>query len=92
MNCRTGGKGNEAVDLTELDASDNSIADISPLAGWKRIERLSLTDNPIADISALGGLTALLQVMVVNCPVEDFSPLDHVEYVEPCARGGTRPE
>lgn len=30
-----------------------------------------------------------LQVMVVNCPIEDFSPLDHVENVEPCTRGGT---
>ena len=45
--------------------------------------------NPITDISELSNLKTLLQVMVVNCPIEDFSPLDHVENVEPCTRGGT---
>ncbi len=80
------------VNLTDANLSSNTISDISPLAGWKKIERLSLSSNPIADISVLRDLTTLLQVMVVHCPVEDFSPLDHVGYVEPYTRGGTRPE
>ena len=80
------------ANLTDVNLSSNTISDISPLAGWKKIERLSLSANPITDISVLRDLTTLLQVMVVHCPVEDFSPIDHVEYVEPYTRGGTRPE
>ncbi|MBQ2767695.1 MAG: leucine-rich repeat protein [Clostridia bacterium] len=80
------------ANLTGANLSSNSISDITPLAGWRKIERLSLSANPITDISVLRDLTTLLQVMVVHCPVEDFSPLDHVDYVEPYTRGGTRPE
>ena len=79
-----------ATNLTELYLSDNSISDISPLAGfngWSNISDLSplkglnnlisleLSDNSISDISPLAGLTNLRILGLSGNSISDISPV-----------------
>jgi internalin A len=68
--------------LTEAWLSDNNIADLTPLAGWKSIEYLHLSNNPITDITPLAHLSTLVQVHLVGCPVTTFAPVEEGEAVE----------
>ena len=64
-----------ATNLTFLGLWDNSIADISPLAGLTNLTSLSLWDNSISDISPLAGLTQLTTLELVHNSISDISPL-----------------
>ena len=64
-----------ATNLTFLGLYDNSIADISPLAGLTNLTSLSLWDNSISDISPLAGLTQLTTLELVHNSISDISPL-----------------
>ena len=64
-----------ATNLTFLGLYDNSIADISPLAGLINLTSLSLWDNSISDISPLAGLTQLTTLELVHNSISDLSPL-----------------
>ena len=55
--------------------ANNSIADISPLAGLNNLTRLSLDYNSISDISALSGLINLIWLSLLGNSISDISPL-----------------
>ena len=64
-----------ANNLTELFLANNSISDISPLAGLNNLTLLSLDYNPISDISALSGLINLIWLSLLGNSISDLSPL-----------------
>jgi len=65
-----------AQNLRELSLSDNSIVDISPLAGLTQLRYLELGGNSISDISPLAGLTQLTRLFLWYNSISDISPLE----------------
>ena len=61
--------------LTDLNLSNNSITDISPLSGLMGLRILTLDYNLIRDISALSGLTSLTTLQLFGTSITDISPL-----------------
>ncbi|MYE89065.1 leucine-rich repeat domain-containing protein [Candidatus Poribacteria bacterium] len=55
--------------------NNNSISDLSPLAGLISLTRLHLEGNNISDISALAGLTNLVVLGLWNNSISDISAL-----------------
>jgi internalin A len=51
-----------AVNLQTADFSNNTIADLSPLAGLTSLTSLNLSQNSIATTAPLGGITTLTQL------------------------------
>jgi len=64
-----------AENLTYLDASNNQIADISPLAGLTKLTDLRLHVNRIQGVSALRNMTALTRLFLSANQITDISPL-----------------
>ena len=64
-----------AINFTHLDLRDNSLTDISALAGLTKLIQLALSNNSIVDISPLTGLTALEWLVLDNNSVTDISAL-----------------
>ena len=64
-----------AINLVELNFTDNIVTDLSPLKGLTRLERLILANNVITDLSPLSGLTRLNLLSVRHNPISDISPL-----------------
>ena len=67
----------QAINLTQLDFSENNISDLTPLAGLTLLEHLNLTDNQITDVSPLAGLVNLqtLQLTGNSIPIENTRPI-----------------
>ena len=57
------------------DFINNSVSDLSPLAGLTNLTHLWLGDNSISDISALTGLTNLESLALGDNSISDISPL-----------------
>nr|WP_252192464.1 leucine-rich repeat domain-containing protein [Pseudoflavonifractor sp. MCC625] len=55
-----------AVNLKSLDLSENSITDLSPLAGLENLTYLELDRNNITDLAPLSGLTGLEHLNLYN--------------------------
>ena len=66
---------NDLPALTSLILMDNSISDISVLAGLTTLTNLHLDGNSISDISALEGLTTLRWLYLKGNPISDYGPL-----------------
>lgn len=64
-----------AANLTFVDAQDNQIVDISPLAELNGLTHLFLSNNQIADISACAGLANLTLLDLENNQVTSLAPL-----------------
>ena len=64
-----------ATNLAHLDLSDNSISDISPLAGLTKLEALWLSGNRISDLSSLVSNTSLAHLDLSDNSISDISPL-----------------
>ena len=64
-----------AVNLREVDFSDNQISDLAPLGGLGGLTRLDLEGNEVADISPLARLTALKHLDLAANRVADLTPL-----------------
>ena len=64
-----------ATNLTELGLVDNSISDLSPLAGLTRLRVLDLRDNFISNISPLARLTNLTELGLAENSISNISPL-----------------
>ena len=64
--------------LKELYLCQQSITDISPLAGLE-LEVLALSDNQITDLSPLAGMDSLEELWLGGNPVADASPLAGLE-------------
>jgi Leucine-rich repeat (LRR) protein len=70
-----------ATNLTFLDASDNPISDLSPLATCISLENLDLEDTDVFEISALEGLANLTVVNLCGNAVPNLQPLlDNVDF------------
>ena len=73
-----------AVGLTYLDLSQNTIRDLSPLSGMSRLQEVYLQNNAINDLSALSDLQALTKLDVsfnllttIN-PIYNCAALSHL--------------
>jgi hypothetical protein len=65
-----------ATNLRFLDASNNNISDISPLAGLgDTLETLDLENNDIFDITALRGLVFLRYLNICGNRITSLGPL-----------------
>ena len=64
-----------AVNLSEIDFSDNQISNLAPLGALVGLTRLSLPGNEITDVSPLARLTALTQLDLAANRVADVTPL-----------------
>ena len=64
-----------AQQVAELIINNNSIRDISPLAGLNKLTELRLELNSIRDISPLKGLTNLEILFIWDNSISDISPL-----------------
>lgn len=70
-----------AVNLLDLDVSENEIKDLSPLKGMDSLYSLTLSDNLITDISALKDLYISYLDLSVN-PITDISDLSELADLE----------
>ena len=64
-----------AVNLSEVDFSDNQISDLAALSALAELTRLGLAGNEIVDISPLASLTALTHLDLAANRVADVTPL-----------------
>lgn len=65
-----------AVNLEELDLSENRIADLTPLQNLTKLTRLELDRNIIADLEPLSGLTNLTTLNLYNNEITDITPIE----------------
>jgi LPXTG-motif cell wall-anchored protein len=64
-----------AVNLEELLLDSNSISNLNPLAGLKKLHILSLNNNNLSDISGLANLTNLEMLMLNGNEIVDINIL-----------------
>lgn len=78
---KTGGNGmnlqalSSLVLLEWLEANENGITDIGPLAGLVNLQYLSLTGNTVTSVEALSRLTQLRTLYAGKNRITDISPL-----------------
>ena len=63
------------INLRDLDAGFNNIADLGPLAGLSQLVKLNFGSNAIADLTPLSGLANLEELTLYGCAIRDISPL-----------------
>lgn len=56
------------------------IADVTPLAGLTKLEKLDLQHNRITDVTPLANLTSLKELLLSYNRIHDFSPLKGINY------------
>ncbi|MFS1513734.1 leucine-rich repeat domain-containing protein [Chengkuizengella sp. SCS-71B] len=67
-----------AVNLTDLDLSENRITDISILSNLTKLTSLNLYDNEITDISILANLTKLTSLNLDDNEITDIFILENL--------------
>jgi hypothetical protein len=65
----------DLLDLKSLDASNQSITELSGIEAFPSLERLNLSSNYIRYLDALAGLTTLVELDLSHNYVIDVSPL-----------------
>lgn len=68
-----------AVNLTQLTADGNEIADLSPIANLGRLRTLYLSDNAVSDLTPLLRLRNLKTLYLENNRVSDLSALENID-------------
>lgn len=63
------------INLQELEANFNAVADISILSGMTQLKRINMGGNQITDITPLAGLVNLEGLGLFGNPIRDISPL-----------------
>ena len=63
------------MSLTTLYLGDNTVSDLSPLAGLLSLTTLYLGGNTVSDLSPLAGLSSLTDLLLTGNAVTDVSPL-----------------
>ncbi|MDO5433904.1 Ig-like domain-containing protein [Eubacterium sp.] len=63
----------ESKDINSINLSENPIADITPLAQFKKLRSVGLKDTNVIDVSALKELYNLYNVDLTNTQVKDVS-------------------
>ena len=76
-------------ELTQLDASNSSIASLVGIQNLTGLTDLDLEDNSISDISPLGGLTGLTDIGLRNNSISDISTLFGLPELSWVSLGGT---
>lgn len=71
-----------AVNLWELDMSNNEIEDISPIAGLTKLIDLNLRSNPIRNFKPLANLTNLRRLNLNGTPISNLTPLANLINLE----------
>ena len=71
-----------ATNLTELSLEENTIWDLSPLAGLDRLELLELWDNIITSVEPLRGLASLQELHLGRNAITDVEPLLDLQSLE----------
>ncbi|WP_164511333.1 MucBP domain-containing protein [Levilactobacillus mulengensis] len=81
-----------ATNLTSLSMGGNldaapgayygDIADVTPLAGLTKLEKLDLQHNRITDVTPLANLTNLKELLLAFNRIRDFSPLKGINYTK----------
>ena len=74
--------------VTVLYLLDNSISDLSPLAGLTNLTTLHLYENSISDLSPLAGLTNLTYLWIGYNSISDISPLSNLASLTSLLIGG----
>ena len=74
--------------VTVLYLLDNSISDLSPLAGLTNLTYLHLGENSISDLSPLAGLTNLTYLWIGYNSISDISPLSNLASLTSLLIGG----
>ena len=80
----------EMATLTELNARDASITDLTGLEFATNLTTLRLHNNRITDISELSSLTHLKGLFLDNNDIADISPLSNLIQLEVLGLGGNR--
>ena len=65
-----------AVNLEDLELTNNLISDLSPLTGLIKLNHIGLEENAITDLSPLEGLTKVEELNLGNNLITDLSPLE----------------
>ncbi|GHG03170.1 leucine-rich repeat domain-containing protein [Thalassotalea marina] len=68
--------------LIQVDFTNNSIADLSPLAEHVALQSVWLPQNNVADLSPLSGLSNLTGLNIANNKVNDLTPLSALTKLE----------
>ena len=63
------------VSMTEAEAIESTLSDLSPLAGLTKLRRLSIPGKMISDLSPLSGLVNLAELQLFVTNVSNLSPL-----------------
>ena len=74
--------------LTELDAGNHQIEDLTGLEHATNLKRLNLPLNNISDLNPLSGLTNLENLHLWGNPISDLSPLSNLTNLKHLDLGG----
>ncbi|NRA67183.1 MAG: leucine-rich repeat domain-containing protein [Pseudobacteriovorax sp.] len=67
--------GKNALTLQELDLSNTSISNLTPLLEIENLSVLNISGNRISDLSVLSGITGLTSLDISNNSIEDLTPI-----------------
>lgn len=65
----------------------NEISDLSPLSGFKSLEKISFSGNEVSDISVLGNLEKLENITAINNKIENIDALGNLNLKYICLDG-----
>ncbi|MCM2676980.1 leucine-rich repeat domain-containing protein [Alkalicoccobacillus plakortidis] len=71
-----------AINIVELDLTNNQVHDLSPLQELTQLEDLKLEANQITDVTSLSKLTNLKKLSLRTNSVKDLSPLHTLHQLE----------
>jgi internalin A len=72
------------VNVTELMLDEDSIADLTPISGMKKLERLSIKKTRVQNLAPIAGIRTLKFLYIADSAVSDISP------VQPLISGGMK--
>ncbi|GGE58811.1 leucine-rich repeat domain-containing protein [Actibacterium pelagium] len=74
--------------LSRLDLSDTSVADLSPLREQTRLQYLTVRNSRVEDLTPLSELPSLRHLVISRSQVHDLNPLADTPRLERLAVGG----
>ncbi len=76
--------------LEEIQISNTTISDISPISFLPSLKRISMPNNPVYDISPLSRMETLEVLNIENTSVDDLEPLSGLKNLKLLNIAGTR--
>jgi Leucine-rich repeat (LRR) protein len=77
------------TELRELFLPPSGIADLSPIAGSKKMETLGIARNPVVDLSPLADMTNMDRLDLASTQVVDLSPISKMTKMTELTLDGT---